>query len=107
VARAGCGRARSAWSIEVNCVGGHSRTLAHGHPLLGRADYSMDDATEGRSIGRMSWDEAFAERYDEWAAHMTENISFYVERAREALKRHFRSRRPSQAAATGVDGRAG
>jgi hypothetical protein len=75
VARAGCGRARSAWSIEVNCVGGHSRTLAHGHPLLGRADYSMDDATEGRSIGRMSWDEAFAERYDEWAAHMTEDIS--------------------------------
>ncbi len=32
----------------------------------------------------MSWDEAFAERYDEWAAHMTEDISFYVELAREA-----------------------
>jgi SAM-dependent methyltransferase len=32
----------------------------------------------------MSWDEAFAERYDEWAAHMTEDIPFYVELAREA-----------------------
>jgi ubiquinone/menaquinone biosynthesis C-methylase UbiE len=32
----------------------------------------------------MSWDEAFAKRYDEWAAHMTEDISFYVELAREA-----------------------
>jgi SAM-dependent methyltransferase len=32
----------------------------------------------------MSWDEAFAERYDEWAAHMTEDIPFYVELARAA-----------------------
>lgn len=32
----------------------------------------------------MSWDEAFAERYDEWAAAMTEDIPFYVELAREA-----------------------
>ena len=32
----------------------------------------------------MSWDEAFAERYDEWAAHMTDDVSFYVELAREA-----------------------
>jgi ubiquinone/menaquinone biosynthesis C-methylase UbiE len=44
----------------------------------------MDDATEGRSIGRMSWDEAFADGYDEWAAHMTDDVSFYVELAREA-----------------------
>src|SRR5262245_762246 len=32
----------------------------------------------------MSWDEGFAERYDEWAAEMTEDVPFYVELAREA-----------------------
>ena len=32
----------------------------------------------------MSWDEAFAQRYDEWAAHMTEDVAFYVDLAREA-----------------------
>jgi ubiquinone/menaquinone biosynthesis C-methylase UbiE len=32
----------------------------------------------------MSWDEAFARRYDEWAAEMTEDVPFYVELAREA-----------------------
>jgi hypothetical protein len=26
----------------------------------------------------MSWDERFAVLYDEWSAHMTEDISFYV-----------------------------
>lgn len=31
-----------------------------------------------------SWDEAFADRYDEWSAHMTEDVAFYVELAREA-----------------------
>lgn len=32
----------------------------------------------------MSWDEAFSHRYDEWSAHMTADIAFYVELAREA-----------------------
>src|SRR6184192_697138 len=32
----------------------------------------------------MSWDEAFARRYDEWSAAMTEDVAFYVELAREA-----------------------
>jgi SAM-dependent methyltransferase len=32
----------------------------------------------------MSWDERFAERYDEWAAEMTEDVGFYVDLAREA-----------------------
>src|SRR6266511_3830840 len=32
----------------------------------------------------MSWDEAFARRYDEWSAHMTDDVAFYVELAREA-----------------------
>lgn len=32
----------------------------------------------------MSWNEAFTERYDEWAAHMTEDIPFYVSLARAA-----------------------
>jgi SAM-dependent methyltransferase len=31
-----------------------------------------------------SWDEAYAERYEEWSAHMTADIPFYVELAREA-----------------------
>ncbi|MCI0688504.1 MAG: class I SAM-dependent methyltransferase [Sporichthyaceae bacterium] len=32
----------------------------------------------------MSWDEAFANRYDEWAAHMTADVAFYTELARAA-----------------------
>jgi SAM-dependent methyltransferase len=32
----------------------------------------------------MSWDEAFANRYAEWSAHMTADVPFYVELARQA-----------------------
>jgi len=32
----------------------------------------------------MSWDEKFADRYEEWSASMTEDIPFYVALAREA-----------------------
>ena len=32
----------------------------------------------------MSWDEGFADRYDEWSAAMTEDVPFYVELALEA-----------------------
>jgi SAM-dependent methyltransferase len=32
----------------------------------------------------MSWDEAFAIRYEEWSAHMTADVAFYVELARNA-----------------------
>jgi SAM-dependent methyltransferase len=32
----------------------------------------------------VSWDEGFAARYDEWSAHMTEDVPFYVGLAREA-----------------------
>ncbi len=32
----------------------------------------------------MSWDEGFAHRYDEWAAHMTDDVAFYVGLARQA-----------------------
>jgi len=32
----------------------------------------------------MSWDEAFSRRYNEWSAHMTADIAFYVAVAREA-----------------------
>src|SRR5215469_2273613 len=39
----------------------------------------------GTMPGTMTtWDEAFAERYDEWSAPMTADISFYVDLAREA-----------------------
>src|SRR4249919_3317076 len=32
----------------------------------------------------MSWDEAFSNRYDEWSAHMTADVAYYVELARAA-----------------------
>src|SRR5881227_4401518 len=32
----------------------------------------------------MSWDEAFANRYEEWSAEMTADVAFYDELAREA-----------------------
>jgi predicted RNA methylase len=32
----------------------------------------------------MSWDEAFSDRYEEWSAHATEDIAFYVDLALEA-----------------------
>ncbi len=32
----------------------------------------------------MSWDERFAERYEEWAAGMTEDVAFYVDLALQA-----------------------
>ena len=32
----------------------------------------------------MSWDEAFASRYDDWSADMTQDVPFYVGLAREA-----------------------
>jgi SAM-dependent methyltransferase len=32
----------------------------------------------------VSWDEGFADRYEEWAASMTEDVPFYVRLAREA-----------------------
>jgi ubiquinone/menaquinone biosynthesis C-methylase UbiE len=32
----------------------------------------------------MSWDESFSHRYEEWSSHMTGDVAFYVELAREA-----------------------
>jgi len=32
----------------------------------------------------MSWSEEFADRYEDWSAHMTDDVPFYVELAREA-----------------------
>ena len=32
----------------------------------------------------MSWDEAFANHYDEWSAHMTADVAFYAALARQA-----------------------
>jgi hypothetical protein len=32
----------------------------------------------------MGWDEAFSSRYEEWSAHMTADVAFYVELARNA-----------------------
>jgi SAM-dependent methyltransferase len=32
----------------------------------------------------MSWDEGFADHYEEWSAHMTADIAFYIELARQA-----------------------
>ncbi len=38
----------------------------------------------GVACQSMSWAESFAERYDEWSAHMTADIGFYASLAREA-----------------------
>jgi SAM-dependent methyltransferase len=35
-------------------------------------------------MGRHTWDEAYADRYEEWSAAMTEDVPFYVELARDA-----------------------
>jgi hypothetical protein len=32
----------------------------------------------------ITWDDAFAERYEEWSAHMIADVAFYVELARQA-----------------------
>jgi SAM-dependent methyltransferase len=32
----------------------------------------------------VAWDEAYARRYDEWSAHMTEDVAFYVDLALQA-----------------------
>ena len=37
-----------------------------------------------REHGSVSWDEAFADRYEEWSADMTADVAFYVGLAREA-----------------------
>jgi SAM-dependent methyltransferase len=34
-------------------------------------------------VSDATWDEAFAARYDEWSAHMTEDVPFYVSLAQE------------------------
>jgi predicted O-methyltransferase YrrM len=57
-------------------------------------DLKFDAVTDGRSdrLGcaaacehvPMSWDEAFADRYEEWSAQMTADIAFYVGLARAA-----------------------
>src|SRR5712691_5998170 len=36
------------------------------------------------SMGPVSWDEAFADRYEEWSADMTADVAFYVELAGQA-----------------------
>jgi hypothetical protein len=33
----------------------------------------------------VSWDEAFASRYEEWSAHMTADVAFYVEQSAGAI----------------------
>jgi hypothetical protein len=38
-----------------------------------------------------TWDEAFADRYDEWSAHMTADITFY---ARPRVRRHKQASSP-------------
>ncbi len=35
-------------------------------------------------VGKVSWDEVLADDYEKWSAHMTADIAFYVELAREA-----------------------
>ena len=44
----------------------------------------MDIGFGGREHGPVSWDEAFADRYEEWSANMTADIAFYADLARAA-----------------------
>jgi ubiquinone/menaquinone biosynthesis C-methylase UbiE len=53
-------------------------TFAHAGPGL----ETFTSAVRQTIMKPVSWDEAFAERYDEWAAHMTADIAFYLELAR-------------------------
>jgi hypothetical protein len=50
-------------------------------PLRDRGRPDVVAAWEG---GPMSWDEAFADHYEEWSAQMTADVAFYVELARAA-----------------------
>jgi hypothetical protein len=50
-------------------------------PALGRQIVIRLDIEEHES---MSWDEAFASHYDEWSAHMTADVAFYVSLALQA-----------------------
>ena len=45
---------------------------------------SQDFESGDNEVNRMSWDEAYAERYDEWSAHITEDLPFYVDLARQS-----------------------
>jgi hypothetical protein len=50
-----------------------------------RPPFDVGDLNEEAILGSlMSWDEAFARRYDEWSAHMTEDVAFYVDLALQA-----------------------
>ena len=62
----------------------------------------------------MSWDEAFADRYAEWSAHMTADVAFYVTSRVRRTGRwsssrsgtggwRSRSRRPTASAVIGID----
>jgi SAM-dependent methyltransferase len=44
----------------------------------------LDTRAGGRQHGPVSWDEAFADQYEEWSAEMTADIAFYVDLARAA-----------------------
>ena len=50
-------------------------------------DYHRCECFRGLPLGQhwvMSWDERFADQYDEWSAGMTADVAFYVELARAA-----------------------
>jgi SAM-dependent methyltransferase len=45
--------------------------------------FSVAPVPGGCESGLMGWDEAFADDYEAWSAHMTADVAFYVELARE------------------------
>lgn len=76
------------WGLRARSyapVGANVQSPAPTRPTFDRCALSGHDPW---SIGchdrPMSWDESFARRYDEWSAHITEDVAFYVELAREA-----------------------
>ena len=52
---------------------------------VGLAPWALQLSRAGLRVVRstMSWDEAFAQHYEDWSASMTADVAFYVELARE------------------------
>src|SRR3954469_19446914 len=64
----------------------NERSRPRAEVRCGRNGFHRPRQPAGHRTGAvsMSWDEAFANQYEEWSAHMTADVAFYVELARQA-----------------------
>jgi hypothetical protein len=58
-----------------------SHSARHTKPRPAHPGGQFDSWIGGREHGPVSWDEAFADRYEQWSADMTADIAFYVDLA--------------------------